>query len=116
VLSLAISGGVYFLSSAVHDPAAVPARTFRRVNRAATDFRKTTDEWMEDLRLVRVLLDVGRLPIARSEMRSSTISMRPSRSSKEGGSRRRRLDALRGSTLAVSRQSEKRCAPTAGRT
>jgi anti-sigma factor RsiW len=57
VLSLAVTGAVFLFSSVAHGAAgSVPLRALRSVNESATDFRSRTDSWMEDVRLVRVLV------------------------------------------------------------
>jgi anti-sigma factor RsiW len=56
VLSLAVTGAVFVFSSVAHGAGSAPLRALRSVNESATDFRSRTDSWMEDIRLVRVLV------------------------------------------------------------
>jgi hypothetical protein len=59
LLSLIVTGAVFAWSSVAHGAASAPVRALRSVNATATDFRSRTDSWMEDIRLVRVLVSTA---------------------------------------------------------
>ena len=58
-LSLVISSIIYIGVLAVNDPRSLPARVYRTVNNTAADVRAQGDEWLEDIRLVRVLVSTA---------------------------------------------------------
>jgi hypothetical protein len=58
-MSLFVSTFIYVGALALHDPGSAPARAYRTVNRNAAALRSQGDEWLEDIRLVRVLVSTA---------------------------------------------------------
>ena len=58
-LSVVFASFIYVGSLVFYDARSRPARAYRALNQGAADFRSRTDGWMEDLRLVRVLVSTA---------------------------------------------------------